>query len=125
MFAGSVYLLLGGTEGMSSWLYWMTPGILAAGAIGWASRLGTLSFARHPGLVAGAGAAVLTGRPAALASALRRISGELARVPAADLRAVVARDVLHLLPVGDELSKSAPLRTHPPLERRIERLERL
>jgi len=122
---GSGDLLLGGTEGTSSLLYWMTPGILAAGAIGWASRLATLSFARHRELVADAGAAALTGRPAALASALRRISGELARVPAADLRAAVARDVLHLLPLGDELSKSAPLRTHPLLDRRIERLERL
>src|SRR4051812_13029283 len=101
---GSGDLLVGGTEGTASWSFGMAPGILAAAAIGWASRLATLSFARHRELVADAGSAALTGRPAALASALRRISGELARVPALDLREAVARDVLHLLPVGDERS---------------------
>jgi heat shock protein HtpX len=122
---GTGDLLVGGAEGTSRWSFVMWPGILAAGAIGWASRLATLSFARHRELVADAGSAALTGRPATLARALRRISGELARVPALDLRAAVARDVLHLLPVGEEAAKAAPLRTHPSLERRIERLERL
>jgi heat shock protein HtpX len=122
---GTGDVLVGGAEGTSGWWFGMWPGILAAAVIGWASRLATLSFARHRELVADAGSAALTGRPAALASALRRISGELARVPAVDLREATARDVLHLLPVGDELAKAAPLRTHPALRQRIERLERL
>jgi heat shock protein HtpX len=122
---GSGALLIDGAERARSWSFFVWPGVLAAGAIGRVSRLATLSFARHRELVADAGSAALTGRPAALARALRRISGELARVPAADLREAAARDVLHLLAVGDELAKRAPLRTHPPLERRIERLERL
>jgi heat shock protein HtpX len=122
---GTGDLLVGGTEGSASWSFGLMPGILAAAAIGWASRLATLSFARHRELVADAGAAALTGRPAALANALRRISGELARVPALDLRAAAARDVLHLLPAAGEADKAPVLRTHPPLTRRIQRLERL
>jgi heat shock protein HtpX len=118
-------MLLGGVERATSWSFFLWPGILAACAIGWPSRLATLSFARHRELVADAGSAALTGRPATLARALRRIAGELARIPAMDLREATARDVLHLLPVGEELSKAAPLRTHPSLERRIARLERL
>jgi len=69
---GTGDVLVGGVEGTSSWTFLIWPGMLAAAAIGWASRLATLSFARHRELVADAGSAALTGRPAALASALRR-----------------------------------------------------
>jgi heat shock protein HtpX len=121
---GSGDLLVGGAEGVTRLWFLLWPGILAAGAIGWISRLATLSFARHRELVADAGSAALTGRPAALACALRRISGELARIPSVDLRAAAARDVLHLVPVAGE-ALGAPWTSHPPLARRIERLERL
>jgi heat shock protein HtpX len=121
---GSGELLLDGAQGATRLWFFLWPGILAAGALGWISRLTTLSFARHRELVADAGSAALTGRPAALARALRRISGELARIPSADLREAAARDVLHLVPVAGE-ALNAPWTTHPPLARRIERLERL
>jgi len=121
---GSGELLLDGAQGVTGFWMFLWPGILAAGALGWISRLTTCVLARHRELVADAGSAALTGRPAALASALRRISGELARVPALDLRDVAARDVLHLVPVAGE-ALSTPWTTHPPLEHRIERLERL
>jgi heat shock protein HtpX len=121
---GSGELLLNGAEGVTGFWMFLWPGILAAGALGWISRLTTCMLARHRELVADAGSAALTGRPAALASALRRISGELARVPALDLREVAARDVLHLVPVAGE-ALNAPWTTHPPLEHRIARLERL
>ena len=97
----------------------------AASAIGWVSRLGALSLARHRELVADTGAAALTGRPATLARALRRISGELECLPATDLRQAAARDLFHLVPVEAEDVRTPLLRTHPPLARRIERLERL
>jgi heat shock protein HtpX len=104
----------------------MWGGIAAALVLGWVSRLGTLMLARHRELVADAASASLTGRPVALASALRRISGELALVPSVDLRTAAARDALHLVAVdARELFRPLVLRTHPPLGRRIERLERL
>ena len=105
------------------WFLW--AGHLAAAAIGWVSRLGALSLARHRELVADTGAAALTGRPATLARALRRISGALDRVPSVDLRQAAARDLFHLVPVENEKFRPPLMRTHPPLERRIERLERL
>jgi heat shock protein HtpX len=110
-------LLGGGRRLMGGGWFLMFGGFVAMG-IGWLSRLGTQALSRHRELAADAGSAALTGRPAALASALRRISGELRLVPEEDLRVAAYRDVFHLLPVGEH-------GTHPPLAKRIERLERL
>jgi heat shock protein HtpX len=110
-------LLGGGRRLMRGGWFLMIGGFVATG-IGWLSRLGTQMLSRHRELAADAGSAALTGRPAALASALRRISGELRLVPEEDLRVAAYRDVFHLLPVGEH-------GTHPPLATRIERLERL
>jgi heat shock protein HtpX len=84
-------------------------------------------LSRDRELAADAGSAALTGRPAALASALRRISGELRLIPDEDLRVAACRDVFHLLPVSDEGRGLGGLlsATHPPLERRIARLEKM
>ncbi len=106
----------------ADWYFW--AGRLA-GAIGWVSRVGAMSFARHRELVADTGAAALTGRPIALASALRRISGDLARLPSIDLRHAARRDMLQLVAVEADAGRSRLMRTHPPLTRRIERLERM
>jgi len=113
----------GAREARGHWYLW--AGRCVAGLIGWVSRLGAMSFARHRELVADTGAAALTGRPMALASALRRISGDLARVPAMDLRHAARRDMLHLVAVEADAGRSPLMRTHPPLARRIERLERM
>jgi heat shock protein HtpX len=111
-------ILLGGGRRLMGGGWFLMFGGFASMAIGWLSRLGTQILSRHRELAADAGSAALTGRPAALASALRRISGELRLVPQEDLRVAAYRDVFHLLPVGER-------GTHPPLATRIERLERL
>jgi len=116
-------LAAGARRTVCHWYLW-APGF-AAYAIGWVSRLGALSLARHRELVADTGAAALTGRPATLARALRRIAGELESLPSTDLRQAAARDLFHLVPVETEDVRAPLLRTHPPLARRIERLERL
>jgi heat shock protein HtpX len=120
-------LLDGGRRMMGGGWWFATMGGVVAAGVGWVSQLGTQALSRHRELAADAGSAALTGKPAALASALRRISGELRLVPDEDLRAAACRDVFHLLPVarraeGEERSVTA---THPPLATRIERLERL
>jgi heat shock protein HtpX len=96
-------------------------------AIGWLSRLGTQTLSRHRELAADAGSASITGHPAALASALRRISGELRLIPQEDLRLAAARDLFHLLPVErpEDGLLGRLTATHPPLATRIERLERM
>jgi heat shock protein HtpX len=123
---GAVLLDGGRRSARGGWWFGMFGGAVAI-AIGWLSRLGTQTLSRHRELAADAGSASLTGRPAALASALRRISGELRLIPQEDLRLAASRDIFHLMPV--EKPEDGWLgrftATHPPLAVRIERLERL
>jgi heat shock protein HtpX len=117
-------LLAGGGQLSRIGGFWLLQmGGVAAFALGWLGRLGTLSLSRHRELAADAGAAALTGNPAALASALTKVSAGLVAVPREDLRAASARDSFHLLPAGDEQHRV--LSTHPSLRERIARLERL
>jgi heat shock protein HtpX len=82
---------------------------------------------RHRELAADRGAALLTGSPAALASALMKLSQELAGQPKADLRAVAARDVLHVVPAHPGATRGVRRlwATHPPLAARLRQLEQL
>jgi heat shock protein HtpX len=123
---GAVLLEGGRRSARTGWWFGMFGGLVAAG-IGWLSRLGTQILSRHRELAADAGSAALTGRPAALASALRRISGELRLIPEEDLRLAACRDVFHLLPLEEPAEGwlGSVTATHPPLAVRIERLERL
>ena len=116
LLAGGKRMLRGG------WWFAMMGGVVAA-AVGRISLFGTQVLSRDRELAADAGSAALTGRPAALASALRRISGQLRLIPDEDLRVAACRDVFHLLPVENEGSGWGA--THPPLERRIARLEKM
>jgi heat shock protein HtpX len=50
-----------------------------------------MAFSRYRELVADRGAALLTGRPEALMSALQKLSAGVARIPGEDLRAVAGR----------------------------------
>ena len=80
---------------------------------------------RHRELTADQGAALLTGSPAALASALTRLSNGLHAIPDKDLRVAAVSDVLHVVPAKPADGISRLWATHPPLEDRIRRLERL
>jgi heat shock protein HtpX len=123
---GAVLLDGGRRSARGGWWFGMFGGAVAV-AIGWLSRLGTQTLSRHRELAADAGSASITGHPAALASALRRISGELRLIPQEDLRLAAARDLFHLLPVEkpEEGLLGRLTATHPPLAMRIERLERM
>jgi heat shock protein HtpX len=121
-------LLDGGKRMLRGGGFWFVGmgGVVATG-VGRVSLLGTQVLSRDRELAADAGSAALTGRPAALASALRRISGQLRLIPDEDLRVAAYRDVFHLLAVEEEGKGWAGRlsATHPPLQRRIERLERM
>jgi heat shock protein HtpX len=80
---------------------------------------------RHRELAADQGAALLTGSPAALASALGRLSDGLHAIPDRDLRVVAAGDVLHIVPAKPAHGIARLWATHPPLQQRIDRLQRL
>ncbi len=80
---------------------------------------------RHRELTADRGAAVLTGSPAAVASALISVASGLAETRRRDLRAIAANDVFHLMPSRrDEPGPLAQMwATHPRLHQRLRRLE--
>jgi heat shock protein HtpX len=90
------------------------------------SALAARVVSRHRELSADRGAALLTGAPAALGSALLELSGELDRVPKRDLRAAGGGDLFYVLPSrGDAKGLRRLWATHPPLTRRLEQLERM
>jgi heat shock protein HtpX len=95
-----------------------------AALIGWIGTIGTRALSRYREYAADAGAVAMTGNPAALASALIKVSDGLVAIPKADLRAASVHDAFHLLPAARENHFALPP-THPPLRARIERLERL
>lgn len=89
-----------------------------------------LTLSRYRELIADRGAALLTGRPEALMSALQKISGRLAEIPSADLREASAWNPFFVLPTARtpgvfELDPFVLFPTHPPLQRRLEGLAAL
>src|SRR4051794_4697198 len=84
-----------------------------------------LALSRHREFVADRGAAILTGRPSALASALMKISGAMGRVPDRDLRAAAEMNAFFIVPARVKGSLRGLLSTHPPMEQRIAALQRL
>ncbi len=84
-----------------------------------------LALSRYREFTADRGAALTTGRPSALSSALVKISGALERTPQRDLRAVGEMNAFFIVPTNVKSSVRTLLSTHPPMEARIERLGRL
>jgi heat shock protein HtpX len=84
-----------------------------------------LALSRHREFVADRGAAVMTGRPSALASALMKISGAMSRVPDRDLRVAAEMNAFFIVPARVKGSLRSILSTHPPMEQRIAALQRI
>ena len=82
------------------------------------------ALSRYREFSADRGAAVITGRPSALASALMKISGSMERIPQQDLR-TAEMNAFFIFPAGARKSLAGLFSTHPPLERRIEALSRI
>jgi heat shock protein HtpX len=101
------------------WVFLLPVGLLFV-VVGGVCRTITALFSRARELEADAGAARLTGNPAALASALIALGGTPSDIiPIADLRRAASLDVFHIVAIGREY----PLvHTHPPLRRRLKQL---
>jgi heat shock protein HtpX len=84
-----------------------------------------LALSRYREFAADRGAAIVTGRPSALASALVKISGAMQRVPTQDLRQAERLNAFFIVPAGVRSTVQTLFSTHPPMEKRIERLQRL
>ncbi|MGP3930835.1 zinc metalloprotease HtpX [Nonomuraea sp. KM88] len=87
------------------------------------SFLLTRALSRYRELAADRAGALLTQRPSALASALVKITGDMARIPTRDLREAEPFNAFYFAPAlapGETLANL--FSTHPRLERRLEQL---
>jgi heat shock protein HtpX len=80
------------------------------------------ALSRYREFAADRGAALITGRPSALASALVKISGGIQRIPQQDLRTSGELQAFFISPIG---RIGGLFSTHPPMEKRIAALQRL
>jgi heat shock protein HtpX len=85
----------------------------------------TRLLSRYRELCADRSGAYLTLKPAALASALQKISGGMATVPQQDLRAASTMNAFFIAPAIKGVSFSQLTSTHPSLEQRLEQLARI
>ncbi len=83
------------------------------------------ALSRYREFAADRGAALITGRPSALASALHKISSGMAQIPQRDLRATSELQAFYIFPPGAGKSIAGLFATHPPMEKRIAALQRL
>ncbi|MDO8209248.1 zinc metalloprotease HtpX [Conexibacter sp. CPCC 206217] len=83
------------------------------------------ALSRYREFAADRGAAIITGRPSALSSALMRISGTMDRIPQRDLRASEELAAFYIFPPKAKNSVMNLFSTHPPMEKRIAALSRL
>jgi heat shock protein HtpX len=84
-----------------------------------------LALSRYREFSADRGAAIITGRPSALSSALVKISSAMQRVPTQDLRQAERMNAFFIVPATVKSTVQTLFSTHPPMEKRIERLQRL
>jgi heat shock protein HtpX len=86
-------------------------------------------LSRYRELAADRSAALLTGQPSALASALQKVSGAMSRIPTQDLRAAEPLNAFYFAPAmklhGGGRSLSTLFSTHPSLEKRLEQLAKI
>ena len=84
-----------------------------------------LSLSRYREFSADRGAAIMTGRPSALSSALVKISTNMQRVPTTDLREAERLNAFFIVPASVKGAVQTLFSSHPPMEKRIARLQQL
>jgi heat shock protein HtpX len=89
------------------------------------SFLLTRLLSRYRELCADRSGAYLTGKPSALASALTKISGDMARIPTRDLREAQSMNAFFFAPAIKGVDVSSAFSTHPSLQRRLDQLAKV
>jgi heat shock protein HtpX len=89
------------------------------------STLLILMISRYREFAADRGAAVLTGAPEQLMSALQKIASDMVRIPQRDLREVEGMNAFFIIPTSVKKRTSELFLTHPPLEKRLARLAQI
>jgi heat shock protein HtpX len=100
--------------------------ILVSAAVYVISFLLLQALSRYREFAADRGSAIITGRPSALINALMKIDGGMARIPQRDLRAAPGElAAFYIFPPKAKQTVATLFSTHPSLEARIARLQRL
>lgn len=124
-FAFYSQLLGGGRRDQNTALVFMAVMTVSA-AVYAISFLLIRALSRYRELAADRAAAQLTGRPSALASALTKVTGDIAKIPTKDLRTAQAFNAFYFTPaLGAEPGVAKYFSTHPSLEQRLEQLARI
>lgn len=82
-----------------------------------------LALSRYREFSADRGAAIMTGKPSDLVSALMKISGNISKTADKDLKRVKGANALFIVPAINGKSLLNVFSTHPSLEKRIEALQ--
>ena len=86
----------------------------------------TRMLSRYRELSADRAGALLTGKPSALATALQKVSGDMAAIPTRDLRSAEPFNAFFFAPaLSGGKSLASLFATHPPLEKRLEQLAKI
>jgi heat shock protein HtpX len=80
------------------------------------------TISRYREYAADRGAALVTGAPEYLMSALQKIASGMATIPQRDLREVESMNAFFIIPTNVRSSISELFATHPPMEKRLARL---
>ncbi len=91
------------------------------------SFLLTMALSRYRELAADRSGALLTGQPSVLASALVKVTGDIARIPTRDLRSTETFNAFYFTPAVAKsgVSISTLFSTHPSLDQRLAQLAAL
>jgi heat shock protein HtpX len=82
----------------------------------------SLALSRYREFAADRGAALVTGAPENLMSALQKIASDMTRIPQRDLRQMESLNAFFIIPTNVKRSAATLFMTHPPLEKRLARL---
>lgn len=77
------------------------------------------AISRYREYAADRGAALITGRPENLMSALQKIAGRMSQIPQRDLRELESMNAFFILPTNWKRTAGELFLTHPPLEKRL------
>ncbi len=81
-----------------------------------------MALSRYREYAADRGGAIITGAPMQLASALAKISNDMYRIPEKDMRQVEHANAFFIVPALKGNAVASLFSSHPPTEKRIERL---
>jgi heat shock protein HtpX len=108
-------------NGLPVWLVVLVVSLVVYAVSFFLTRL----LSRYRELCADRSGAYLTQKPSALASALTKISGEIASIPTRDLRSTQAMNAFFIAPAVSGMTLKTLTSTHPSLEQRLEQLAKI